>query len=70
MIDTRIDYHTNVVEARRLCDREPTLTVNLYRRVTTIEHRPDGTTITTEDREQLVETWTYQHQEPKEADRA
>lgn len=58
---TSIDYRTDLVEDRRLCDREPTITVLLYRQTTTTERRADGTTVTTEDREQLVASWTYQH---------
>jgi len=56
-----VTYRVDDDQTQRLCDSEPVIKVRVYRQVTTVEHRPDGSTVTTEDREQLVASWTYQH---------
>lgn len=59
----RINYRTEVTEDRRLCSIDAaTVYVNLYRQVATTERRPDGSTVVTEGREQLVQSWTYRHE--------
>lgn len=58
---TEIEYTTDLIEDRRLCDREPHVLVQLSRREVTTAREPDGSTTTNEQPWVVVATWAYHH---------
>jgi hypothetical protein len=53
-------YSTETEEVRRLCDRKPTIYVQLIEQVTTTTRHDDGSVTTHETTPRVIESWVHQ----------